>query len=60
MKVSMKLTMDGLVRSLSTVVRKMADETDWRYADPGDSASRPSTPGEREMARTDRHELGGN
>jgi hypothetical protein len=59
MKVSMRLTLDGLRRSLAAIAQSMADKQDWRYAGAGDDAGQATDLARREGSRTERHELGG-
>lgn len=59
MKVSIRLTMDGLKRSLTAIAHAMADDIEWRYAGDGEHAGRAGAAAERDKAETKRHELGG-
>lgn len=58
MKLAMTLTLDGLMRSLTSLARSMADEADRGYAGAGDDAVRPSAVTDRETARTERNDVG--
>lgn len=58
MKLAMTLTLDGLMRGLTSLARSMADERDRGYAGAGDHAGRANAATERETARMERNEFG--